>query len=273
MTDNSEWQGRVGQTWAAEWRRTDRSFGKVTEELLSRVERHSFDQVLDVGCGAGELSLAIGRMHRRAEVTGIDISLSLLEVARDRGLSLPNVRFLQADAGRWKPDRAPADLIVSRHGVMFFDDPAAAFANLAAAASDHGSLLFSCFRDRSENPFFTEIARLLPGNPQLPDPRAPGPFAFAEPPYVGSLLERGGWSDVRFDRVDFAMIAGAGDDPVEDAVSYFTTIGPAAAALREMDEGERPGFTSRVRELCRASERDGLVSLRAAAWIVSARKA
>mgnify|MGYP006194155321 CR=1 FL=1 len=52
-TDKQEWQDRVGKSWAAEWRRTDRSFTTLTAELLRRISNLTFESVLDVGCGSG----------------------------------------------------------------------------------------------------------------------------------------------------------------------------------------------------------------------------
>ena len=181
MTGKSDWQGKTGEGWAAQWRRTDRSFAGATEKLLARSREFPFRQALDIGCGAGELSLALGRGHPQARVVGVDVSPQLVEVARERGANLANVGFELADAAQWRPasDFAP-QLLISRHGVMFFDDPPAAFGNLAAVATDGAHLLFSCFRDRRENPFFTEIGKLLPAPAEAPDPHAPGPFAFAE---------------------------------------------------------------------------------------------
>ena len=74
MTDSSEWVGRVGTAWAEEWRRTDRSFGALTDRLLDPAAIGTFDGALDIGCGAGEL---VGRLAGRrpaARVAGIDIS-------------------------------------------------------------------------------------------------------------------------------------------------------------------------------------------------------
>lgn len=271
MTGISDWQGKTGEGWAAQWQRTDRSFGGATEKLLARSRECAFTQALDIGCGAGELSLALGRGHPRARVVGVDVSPQLIEVARERGANLTNVSFELADAAQWRSDGDfAAQLLISRHGVMFFDDPPAAFANLADMAAEGASLLFSCFRDRRENPFFTEIGKLLPAPAEAPDPHAPGPFAFAERDHVTAILERSGWSAPSFEPFDFAMIAGAGDDPVADAMTYFQTIGPAAVALREMPEAERAGVLAAMREVVTANCRDGIVALPAALWIVTA---
>lgn len=271
MTDAGEWRGRVGQGWATEWRRTDRSFGPLTERLLARSREFACRSVLDIGCGAGELSLALARGRPHSHVVGIDISPHLIAVARERGGNHANVAFEVEDAARWQPEPGFApDLLVSRHGVMFFADPPGAFSHLAEIAAPEAGLLFSCFRDPAENPFFTEIAKLLPRSEPPSDPHAPGPFAFADRARVESILAAAGWRGIAFEPFDFAMIAGAGEDPVEDAAGYFMTIGPAARAASELDDEERERFHGRVRELAARHVYEGIVSLRASVWIVTA---
>lgn len=271
-TDAQEWQGRVGQSWAAEWQRTDRSFAALTSELLRRLDGLEFASALDIGCGAGELSLSVARARHDTQVLGIDISSALIEVARERAHGAANVAFELADGAVWKAEAGFApQLLMSRHGVMFFAEPASAFANLRAQAAPGAQLLFSCFRPVSENPFFCEVGALLPGGMPASDPYAPGPFAFADAGRVRAILEEAGWQDVEFVPFDFRMIAGAGQDPVSDAVSYFTRIGPAARAIATMDDGARAAFRDRLREFSQAHLRDGEVGLTAAVWIVAGR--
>lgn len=273
MTDKSDWQGQTGENWAEEWRRTDRSFGHLTEELLARTRSFAFRRVLDIGCGAGELSLAIARGRQEVTVTGVDVSSRLIDVAKERGRRLANVSFTLADAAEWQgaPDEAP-DLLVSRHGVMFFDNPSAAFAHLAEQSASGAGLLFSCFRTLAENPVFTEVVRLLPEEPEPGDPHAPGPFAFADPARVDGILADAGWTQFAATPFDFPMIIGAGEDPVEDAVGYFSRIGPAARAASELDLNARQRFFDRVRNLAERHLHGNIVALPAAAWIVTARK-
>lgn len=270
--DTQEWQGRVGKSWAAEWQRTDRSFTPLTAELLRRIEAIDFSAALDIGCGAGELAIAVARSKSASQVLGVDISPDLIEVARDRSSGVGNIRFELADAAGWKPapDFAP-DLLFSRHGVMFFSDPVSAFANLRHHAAPGARLLFSCFRSIQENPFFAAIGELLEGAAPPPEPAAPGPFAFADDARVRAILNEAGWEGVTFDRFDFRMIAGAGQDPVSDAVSYFTRIGPAARAIAAMDDSIRASFKERLREFSQHHLHKGEVGLAAGVWIVSAR--
>lgn len=274
MTSMHDWQGKTGDGWAAEWRRTDRSFGGLTERLLARSREFPFRHALDIGCGAGELSLALARGRPHVRVIGVDVSPQLIEAARSRIDHAPNLEFVVADAARWHPaDDFTPQLLISRHGVMFFADPPGAFAHLASLAADRAALLFSCFRPLAENPFFSEIGALLPAPAEAPDPYAPGPFAFAERDHVSAILTDGGWREIAFEPFDFAMIAGVGEDPVSDALAFFQRIGPAAAAIREMDDATRGEALEAIREVAQRNCRDGVVALRAATWIVTATRA
>lgn len=267
-----DWEGDAGSTWAAEWQRTDRGFGGLTERLLQRTREFAFDTVLDVGCGAGELSLAIARGRHDVRVLGVDISDDLVEAARRRGSHLPNVTFAAGDAAVWQPEAGFApELVISRHGVMFFDDPVAAFSNLRAIADPQAALMFSCFRGPEANEIFTGIRALLPPAAAAPDPRAAAPMAFADPDFVRGILERADWRDVELESFDFASVVGAGPDPVSDAVEYFMTIGPAAETIATHPEAEREAFRGRLRSYLATRDSGGIVALRAGAWIVTAR--
>ncbi len=268
----AEWTGRVGSAWAEQWRRTDRSFGALTERLLDPAAIGAFRHALDIGCGAGELIGRLAQAHPTSRVTGIDISPELVAVARRRTAVLENVRFEESDAAFWRADSdARPDLLVSRHGVMFFQDPIAAFAHLRAQAAPGARLRFSCFRARADNGWASALASVLPVPAAPPDPAAPGPFAFADPALVTATLEAAGWREIACEAVDYAMIAGEGDHAVDEAVAYFQRIGPAARVIAELPEGERPAVRERLRACLASHHHGGLVSLPSAAWIVTAR--
>ena len=271
MTGASEWTGRVGGAWAGEWRRTDRSFGALTDRLLDPDAIGGFTAALDIGCGAGELVERLAAAHPAAPVVGVDISPELLDVARARCADLPNARFELADAADWTPaEPLRPELLISRHGVMFFADPVAAFAHLRALAAPGARLRFSCFRGREDNGWAAALASALPVPAEAPDPVAPGPFAFSDPARVEAVLTGAGWRDVGFEPVDYAMIAGEGEDAAEEALAYFQRIGPAARAIAELPEAERPAVRERLRRVLAAHHAGGRVALPSAAWIVTA---
>jgi len=269
MTGAQEWQGRVGQNWAAEWERTDRSFAALTPHLLAAIAAEPGNRLIDIGCGAGELSIAVATARPDARVTGVDISDELVQAARARAGGLTNLSFELADATDWEAPGAAPDLYVSRHGVMFFSDPPTAFAHLSAMAKPGARMVFSCFRPASENLWAMEIARLLP--PGRPAPAAdfpPGPFAFADPDHARRCLK--GWRDITFQPLDFAYVAGSGANPVADALSFFSRIGLAAAAIRTLPDQARAAFERGLLELVQSRHVGGRVCLPAAAWLVTA---
>jgi SAM-dependent methyltransferase len=271
VTGASEWTGAVGDAWAQEWRRTDRSFGALTDRLLAPAAIAPFAHALDIGCGAGELVERLASTHPAAKVTGVDISEELVAVARARCAWFTNAQLIRADAANWvaAPGAAP-DLLVSRHGVMFFADPTQAFAHLRAQAAPGALLRFSCFRARRDNGWAVALASALPPQPE-PDPGAPGPFAFADPARVEAILAAAGWRAIAFDAVDYAMVVGEGPRAAVEALSYFQRIGPAARALRELPEADRAPTLDRLATVIEAHHSAGQVALPAASWIVTAR--
>src|SRR5688500_10992980 len=113
MTEKAEWEGGVGRSWADEWRRTDRSFAELTPRLLEAIAALPGQDVVDIGCGAGELSLAIAEARPQARVLGIDVSADLVATATIRAQGRRNCAFALADAAEWEPDRGAPDLYVS----------------------------------------------------------------------------------------------------------------------------------------------------------------
>lgn len=269
--DSSEWTGRVGDVWAEEWRRTDRSFVPVDAALIaaavSRLEGISEPRILDIGCGAGTTSLSLAQRIPAATITGIDLSAALLDVARTRAANTPRCRFEQGDASRWNDER-DFDLLVSRHGVMFFADPIAAFAHLHSLARPGGALVFSCFQSSALNVWASGLADLMPA--AAGDPFAPGPFAFADEGHVKNVLAKAGWRNPTAEPLAFDYVAGGGDDPVADAIDYFRRIGPVARALRDLGDGPRARLRDGLDALVRAHHDGDRVSFPAAAWIWSA---
>lgn len=270
MTGRDEWRAGVGVKWAAEWRRTDRSFTGLTEELLRQALAIPVHNVLDIGCGAGEIALALARARQQSSITGIDVSADLIAVAKARGGNLPNLQFVTGDAKDWRAEGHKADLMISRHGTMFFDDPVAAFSNLRTGAFSHTRLIFSCFRERRFNSWATEFAELSPAADEGAD-EAPGPFAFGREERVRQVLSAAGWSEIQCEPVDYAYVAGAGPEAVEDAKSYLLEIGPAAAAAARLDGSARERFESGMEMLLRKRCEQDIVAFEAAAWIVTAR--
>ncbi|HEX8484736.1 class I SAM-dependent methyltransferase [Sphingomonas sp.] len=272
MTQAADWTGRIGDVWAQEWQRTDRSFAALTPHLdaaiLAAAPSHAF-RALDIGCGAGATAHALATARGDADVIGADLSEGLIAVARSRP-PLPNLRFVVCDATA--AAATPVDLYVSRHGVMFFDDPEAAFARLARAAAPGAALVFSCFAERRANRFAADLLDALGRDGDAPAGDDPGPFAFADPMRVAAMLTAAGWQAAPPARVDFGYRAGEGAAAVADAVAFFHRIGSVAGLLRDAPISARAGMERGIEAACARRLNDGAVDFPAAAWIWSATK-
>ena len=134
-----------------------------------------------------------------------------------RGARFPDLQFVVSDA---QHDRLPGpfDAVVSRFGVMFFEDPVAAFANVGAACADGAAMTFVCWRGLDENPAISVGARrLLERIPPPPPtaPNVPGPMAFADHARLRGILIDAGWSAIDIRALDTTCrfdVDGDGDD-------------------------------------------------------------
>ncbi len=268
------WNADAGSTWAAMHERLDWSLSPVTEALIGMAAPAPGERVLDIGCGSGETSLILAQaVGEDGDVLGVDISQPLLAIAHERADALDSpALFLEADAAMLAGD-ASRDLLVSRFGVMFFDQPEAAFANLRSHAKPGARLHFACWRTPADNDWATAAQMALA--PMLPeaspaDPLAPGPFAFADPARLLALLEGAGWQEPAVERLDFAMTIGRGKSALDDAVDFSLRVGPAARAVREAG----PALAGKASEALRAAYASRLqgeeLSLPGSVWLVSA---
>lgn len=264
------WNSKVAEEWVRQADRTDAMFNTLTQAGLDALQLQRGERVLDIGCGAGDTSLKAARLvGPGGRVVGVDISRQLLELGRERAGGL-NVDLIEADAGAGAAPGAPFDAAFSRFGVMFFDDPPAAFANVRASMKQGGRLVFICWRAFPENVWsFAPVGALSPllaAPLPPPDESLPGPFAFANAGKVETILAAAGWRGVSITPWDGALRVGAN---AEDAADYLLKIGPSARAIAE--HGLDPAAARRliVNRLAEAQTADGVV-LAAACWIVRA---
>lgn len=268
MARKEEWQGGVGKAWAREWQRTDRSFGVLTEHLMAHAREIAPARMLDLGCGAGQLAITYAQENAHAHIIGLDISADLIAAATSRS-SAPNVEFVLGDGASWSREDFAPDLILSRHGVMFFVEPIAAFTHLRSLCAKNGKLVFSCFQAVARNAWAQAMMQLI-SNAPADDPRAPGPFAFADPDYVTEILTGAGWANVSASPLDFTYTLGAGDDPIADAIAFLHSIGPAARALRELEGDAKAQYLTQLDGVLRANLHGDRVEMPGAAWIITA---
>jgi SAM-dependent methyltransferase len=273
MTRGHEWSNRVGTVWPEQWQRTDRTFATLAPYLdaaIDRVAPPAGGRVADIGCGAGTTSLSLARRRPDLDILGIDIAPQLIAVAEARGADLPNLKFAVGDAAKLSSN-STYDLLISRHGVMFFDDPLLAFTRLHALAKPGAPIVFSCVRAMIHNRWAYDLVEAVTGRPPEPPTHyVPGPFAFADQDFTAKLLAESGWTQAQARIVDYGYHAGDGEDPVEDALRTFTLIGPAASPLARATPEERPVLIERLRTVLERYRDGRKVVLPASAWIWTA---
>ena len=266
------WNEKAGHDWTVLQERMDANLAAIGDAVLALAHVKSGETVLDVGCGTGATSLVLAQGG--GKVTGLDVSKPMLELARRRAtLAGLDIAFIEADASLYlfQPE---FDLIFSRFGVMFFDDPIGAFANLHKALKPGGRLVFVCWRTAPENLWaFAPLMAAMPFLPEQPppDPNAPGPFAFADPQRILSILSDVGFHNVETRKYDGVMRMGSDTATI---AAQTLQIGPLSRAVVEADEATRAKIVEAVRAaMAKFVTPDGEIAPPTACWLVSAVKA
>jgi SAM-dependent methyltransferase len=266
------WNEKAGRDWTELQARMDANLSRIHAAIMAFADAQAGEAVLDIGCGTGTTTLALAdAVGADGQVTGVDISCPMLELAKSRAEGRANVRFELADASACAfPQQY--DLLFSRFGVMFFDDPIAAFANLHRALKPGGRLAFVCWRTAPENLWASApLAAARPFLPEqpAPDPFAPGPFAFADPQRVLSILSDVGLHDVETRKYDGVMPMGRDLDVTAEQTLQ---IGPLSRAVGEADAATRAKIIDAARAALAAFANDeGEITPPTACWLVSAR--
>ncbi len=267
------WNGEAGQKWVDESKALDALLAPFIAEILTRADLKPGQSVMDIGCGAGALSLeAASLVGEEGGVLGVDVSEPLLSLAKERATTakLP-ARFVCADASTHRVTDLH-DAIISRFGVMFFDNPTAAFSNLRQNVNSHGRVVFCAWQSLAHNPWamlpLKCASEFLPEMPAPPLPGAPGPFGFADKDRVSSILDQSGWQVEAIEAwKDKLVLPG---DTLEESAQFLLKLGPTARLLS--DAAIEPAVLEPclLEELAMAKTSDGSVRLAGATWIVTA---
>ncbi|MEM1401792.1 MAG: class I SAM-dependent methyltransferase [Pseudomonadota bacterium] len=271
------WNGIAGKQWVDQDNTLQRLLQPAADLLLREPRVPDARKALNVGCGGGGETLMLSRaLNPQATVTGVDISEPLIALARQRVDAEPalagRVSFHCTDASAGDLGAPDYDLVFSRFGVMFFDDPIGAFAHIRAHVASDGSLVFACWQQLADNPWvtvpLTAALTVLPP-PEIPPPGSPGPFAFADGDRTRSLLEQSGWTNVkvRAESIDLRWnVASNGTALAQEILK----IGPVSRMLQAAPESEHPRVYEAVAEALLPHIENDTLTLSGAIWIVSA---
>jgi ubiquinone/menaquinone biosynthesis C-methylase UbiE len=268
------WNGLPGDRWVHEQATLDLMLRPFGDAALRAARVATGERVLDVGCGCGDTSLQLAQVvGADGRVLGLDLSAPMVARARERSADRANLSFLEGDASREPLERAAFDLLFSRFGVMFFQDPVAAFAHLRDALGPEGRVAFVCWRSLRENPWaavpFEAVAPVL-GRPEPSVPNEPGPFAFSDRVRVEAVLEEAGFRDVSVEPVDGVNHFGA-TGTLDDAARDIARLGPVARLLVDRSEGDVASAVAAIRDVLPPfASSEGGADLAAGVWVVTA---
>ena len=274
------WNGETGQNWVSHDALMEAMLQPLGEAVMDSLSPKPGEQVLDIGCGCGHTSLSLAdRVGAEGSVTGVDVSAPMLAVASqlaaEHNAGHKSVQFLEADAQTHSFTPEVYDAAFSRFGVMFFEDPVAAFTNIRASLRPSGRLAFCCWQPRAVNPFMTVPAmaalELLPAPPEIP-PRTPGPFAFEDADYVAEILTEAGYEHVTVTPLRQPLTFGRGMS-LEDIVERLVEIGPIAQMVREAPEDLQQPVRDKVVDAVAPFYQAGSgMTLEGQFWLVTAKR-
>lgn len=243
----SDWAAARGEKWCAQLPGMESMLMPIDEPLISALKLDAPCRIAEIGCGGGGTAMEVLRRAPAGSVVhGFDIAPKLIDLARGR--PRPGERsivFEVADMAKAAPER-PYDRLISRFGVMFFDEPHAAFANLVRWLEPGGRFAFAVWGRPSDNPWMTSardvVARLI--DMPRPDPEAPGPFRYADSDKLLALLDRAGFAGLDVRDWRGALPIGGCLPPAEAAcfaLSSFSSLGEllAGAGDAALDEARR----------------------------------
>jgi ubiquinone/menaquinone biosynthesis C-methylase UbiE len=268
------WDGEEGDQWtqfADEYDNTNRS---IWARFLETHSIRRADQVLDIGCGCGQTTRDAARLAHEGSALGVDLSSSMLDVARRRASAegVTNVDFRQADAQVYAFDPGTFDVAISRFGVMFFENRIAAFTNIAAALRPGGRLALLAWQDVRKNEWIMTVRETLAAGRDLPMPTvgAPGPMGLADPDDVRSLLSGAGFESVGFTSIEEPVWFGA---DAEVAYEFVGEIGIVKGLSDGLDPDAKTAAHERLMAALRAHETPEGVRFDSGTWLISATKA
>ena len=269
------WNKGIGQKWVKEDNSLNERFAILTKEFFSRANINKNEKVLDIGCGGGITSFEASKLvGKDGYVLGADISEILLDLAKKNYSNIENLEFKYCDVQNYKFKKNIFSKVISRFGVMFFENPIVAFKNIYNSIQDGGSLHFVCWTNVMENEFFTAAANIIIKhlNREFPEvTRAPGPFAFSEKKYVKQILNASGFKNIKVDKI-YTSIS-TYDDSKKDGELLFN-IGLAGRLLAEenLSEKELSKIKNKIIEMAQKRQIDGKINYKSCLNFVSATK-
>lgn len=265
------WNGYEGKHWADNNEQYDTLVGGLSEHLFPAAAIGTDDRVLDIGCGSGQTTRTAAGLASRGRALGIDLSQPMLDRARLIAAEeqIGNVSFEQGDAQVYPFPAAAFDIAISRGGIMYFDDPVAAFANIRRALAPGGRLAFVCGRDSGTDEAGV-IWRAMAEHVALPKPAeetAPGPVTFSGEAHITGVLAAAGFADITAEPQETASVY---DPDPAIAAEFIFGMGPIRYWLSGQDADHVAAARQAVIAALQPFRGTGGIRVRSPYWLFTA---
>ena len=270
------WSGAGGDVWVDKQREMDIMLNPLGQKAIGQLILEEHTKILDIGCGCGATTIEIAKMIPKGHVTGLDISIPMLDRAEKFAseMSLSNIDFQVKDVQTEEINSNHYDIAFSRFGVMFFEDPYEAFKNINQAIKENGQLVFVCWQNPSLNPWQSLSLQVIKEYLDLPSPppKSPGPFAFEDKDYIEDILKGSDFKDISIadNQEDIVMFSGKS---IREACEDYLTINPVVTEMLKNSGNELKEeiLEALIAKFSSFHNNDGLL-FPSATWIVSATK-
>ena len=168
-----------------DWNEMAKSFDRwlpfiqpVADQLISLAEISEGQKVLDVASGTGEPSLTIARRFgSRITLTGVDGAEAMVAAADEKAQreGLQGISFQKMKAERLTFPSNQFDRVISRFGVMLFDDPLAGLQEMRRVLKEGGKMAIAVWGEFSKMEslyhIWEALMKRLPEEKRLPTPK------------------------------------------------------------------------------------------------------
>ena len=271
---SGDWAGSRGARWLRDLDSLEAMLAPVGEGLIARAALGAGESVVDIGSGGGWTSArAAEAVGPGGRVLGLDISADLVAEAGRRHAGLPQLAFRAGDAAGKAPPEAPFDRLISRFGVMFFADPAAAWIQLGRLLHPGGRIDVAVWADPKKNPWASELRAVVARHVEVPkpDPLAPGPFQLADEGYFDGVLAGAGFVGIERELVSRPLLVGGAGSTAASAAAFALQAFGAGEALEGAPADTVAAAAADLEGIYAAHETPDGVAVAGAWWLVSAR--
>jgi ubiquinone/menaquinone biosynthesis C-methylase UbiE len=269
------WNEGIGRKWVEEDDSMNERLSILTKELFLRSNIKRDDKILDIGCGGGQTTFDASEMvGENGYVVGADISKILLDLAKSKYANTKNLEFKYCDVQNYEFRENSFNKVISRFGVMFFENPIEAFKNIYNSIQEGGSLNFVCWTNVMENEFFTDPTNIIIKhiNKEFPEiTRAPGPLAFSEADYVKEILVSSKFKNVKVEKV-YSSISTNDSAKKDGDLLLKLGLGGRLLADANLSKKELSVIRDEMIEISQKRQKNGKITYKACLNYVSATK-